>query len=45
MDTPVRLGLLLSQDTSARLQYVLAAILPYLNELTARASLKHAVDC
>ncbi|GAB4820692.1 hypothetical protein N2152v2_007738 [Parachlorella kessleri] len=41
---PQRLALLLTQDTGARLQYVLAAVRPHLQELAARAALKAATE-
>lgn len=43
LDLAARLALLLSQDTGARLQYVLAAVQPHLEQLRARAAVKDAV--
>ncbi|KAL4442990.1 hypothetical protein ABPG77_008481 [Micractinium sp. CCAP 211/92] len=44
MGTPERAALLLSQDTGARLNFVLAALHPYLLELQAKASLKRQLE-
>jgi hypothetical protein len=44
MGTPERAALLLSQDTGARLNFVLAALRPYLLELQAKASLKRGLE-
>ncbi|KAI7845905.1 hypothetical protein COHA_000638 [Chlorella ohadii] len=44
MGTPERAALLLSQDTGARLNFVLAALRPYLLELQAKASLKRSLE-
>lgn len=44
MGTPERAALLLSQDTGARLNFVLAALHPYLRELQAKAALKRQLE-
>jgi hypothetical protein len=41
---PERIALLLSQDTSARLAYILAAVEPHLQDLVARVSVKQAIE-
>lgn len=40
---PERLALLLSRDTGARLQYVMAAVEPHLQRLQAQAAVKRAL--
>lgn len=40
---PERLALLQCRDTSGRLQFVAAAVQPYLADLVARASVKQAM--
>jgi hypothetical protein len=44
MGTPERAALMLSQDTGARLNFVLAALRPYMLELQAKAALMRSLQ-